>query len=694
MRDNYYIQLFTTLISLLFFATGATKVYPQQPDIQEQVFLQTDRNLYLPGEKIWFRADCFVNNQKISHGLSKVLYVELLNSENEAIARDKYKIDQGYADGMLRLPEGLQTGNYLLRAYTLYMKNFSPEEYYHTVITVINPLIPLKAIDTGGFWKIRSAVIDSSGENILALQFNPWLTGKIRKAELFFPDTNISMKIAMFPNGLASVNLGKLNVDGFRINFYMHSGDTIVKAIQKPASVSFKDVYTGIQLSEPAINIHVSKKNFLPREYVEMVFDTDTPDFFDSFTIAVVKKNTSAASDENLPAFIVDNPFMLDDFLSANASVVSINHQAMILRALSMAALQNRDRKKLTIQNGQDISWYPEIRGVTLQGIVRNLTTKQPLDGMDVMLSVLGENPVLHIYTTNQEGVFIFNLSHTEGLTNVYLSINNPPSEEEAEILINNDFSTEFNPFVLNPPVVDTSMKRFIEEMYTAAQVNQYFPPENMVIHDQGKPIRFSEPDVSVRLDKFVEMKTLESVFNELVPYVKVRKANNIYHLEVLDEKTNQIYDKPLLLVDNLPVTDVNKLLEIHPSRIEQIDVINSTYIYGDHILKGIVMVKTNTDNFGEITLPESFTTLEFLSVAPGYEFRPPDYETQNKTLSHRPDFRTMLYWNPNCKLKKDEELIGFYTSDQLGSYEIVVLGMTKNGNKIMAKSGFAVVSE
>lgn len=694
MRDNYYIQLFTTLISLLFFATGATKVYPQQPDIQEQVFLQTDRNLYLPGEKIWFRADCFVNNQKISHGLSKVLYVELLNSGNEAIARDKYKIDQGYADGMLRLPEGLQTGNYLLRAYTLYMKNFSPEEYYHTVITVINPLIPLKAIDTGGFWKIRSAVIDSSGENILALQFNPWLTGKIRKAELLFPDTNISMKIAMFPNGLASVNLGKLNVDGFRINFYMHSGDTIVKAIQKPASVSFKDVYTGIQLSEPAINIHVSKKNFLPREYVEMVFDTDTPDFFDSFTIAVVKKNTSAASDENLPAFIVDNPFMLDDFLSANASVVSINHQAMILRALSMAALQNRDRKKLTIQNGQDISWYPEIRGVTLQGIVRNVTTKQPLDGMDVMLSVLGENPVLHIYTTNQEGVFIFNLSHTEGLTNVYLSINNPPSEEEAEILINNDFSTEFNPFVLNPPVVDTSMKRFIEEMYTAAQVNQYFPPENMVIHDQGKPIRFSEPDVSVRLDKFVEMKTLESVFNELVPYVKVRKANNIYHLEVLDEKTNQIYDKPLLLVDNLPVTDVNKLLEIHPSRIEQIDVINSTYIYGDHILKGIVMVKTNTDNFGEITLPESFTTLEFLSVAPGYEFRPPDYETQNKTLSHRPDFRTMLYWNPNCKLKKDEELIGFYTSDQLGSYEIVVLGMTKNGNKIMAKSGFAVVSE
>lgn len=98
----------------------------------EKVYIQTDRDNYVPGETVWLKGYLF---EGISHGIdsaSRVLYVDLVDTETSRIVREiKLKATKGQAPGQLALPDSLPTGTYLLRAYTGWMRNF-PIDYYFT----------------------------------------------------------------------------------------------------------------------------------------------------------------------------------------------------------------------------------------------------------------------------------------------------------------------------------------------------------------------------------------------------------------------------------------------------------------------------------------------------------------------------------------------------------------------------------
>ena len=159
----------------------------------------------------------------------------------------------------------------------------------------------------------------------------------------------------------------------------------------------------------------------------------------------------------------------------------------------------------------------------------------------------------------------------------------------------------------------------------------------------------------------------------------------------MLDKKTNVLYGEPLILLDNIPIVDVNELMNIPPPMVERIDVINSTYVYGDHVLRGIVMVKTNTDNFAGIALPVSSTFLEFDAVSTSSGESQTDANSSNFKNPRIPDFRNVLYWNPNVMLDKNENSITFYTSDDEASYDIIVRGVTNDGRFISGNASFTV---
>lgn len=109
---------------------------------REKVYLQTDRDNYVPGETIWLKGYLF---EGVAHGIdsaSRVLYVDLIDVEKSRIIRQiKLKADKGQAPGQLTLPDSLATGTYLLRGYTGWMRNFS-EDYFFT-----KPLTILRADD-------------------------------------------------------------------------------------------------------------------------------------------------------------------------------------------------------------------------------------------------------------------------------------------------------------------------------------------------------------------------------------------------------------------------------------------------------------------------------------------------------------------------------------------------------------------
>jgi hypothetical protein len=116
--------------------------------LQEKVFLRTDRATYLTGELMWFKVYCVDGFSNKPLDISKVVYVEMLSDDNEPVLQRKIEMHDGIGSGSMFVPASLNVGNYKIRAYTNWMKNFSPDFYFHTTVSIVNtfvkPVVPVK----------------------------------------------------------------------------------------------------------------------------------------------------------------------------------------------------------------------------------------------------------------------------------------------------------------------------------------------------------------------------------------------------------------------------------------------------------------------------------------------------------------------------------------------------------------------
>ena len=106
---------------------------------QEKIHLQTDRNIYIPGEKIWFKAYLTngVNNQPAM--LSRYVYVELVSPTDTIVHR--VMIRQGEDEmyhGNLFISDLIPDGMYTICAYTRYLENLGEGYFFTKNIQIIN----------------------------------------------------------------------------------------------------------------------------------------------------------------------------------------------------------------------------------------------------------------------------------------------------------------------------------------------------------------------------------------------------------------------------------------------------------------------------------------------------------------------------------------------------------------------------
>ncbi|MDP2414485.1 hypothetical protein [Daejeonella sp.] len=113
--------------------------YSEQ-NLQEKIYVHTDRELYLAGEILWFKLYNVNTVSNKSLDFSKVAYVEIMDKNLKPVLQAKISIDKGSGSGSLYLPVSLSSGNYQFRAYTSWMKNFSPDFYFEKNITLVNAL--------------------------------------------------------------------------------------------------------------------------------------------------------------------------------------------------------------------------------------------------------------------------------------------------------------------------------------------------------------------------------------------------------------------------------------------------------------------------------------------------------------------------------------------------------------------------
>ena len=105
---------------------------------QEKLFLTIDRPYYEAGDTVWFRGT-LVSAENLSYIVkTNYIYVELLNRADQVVLRRKVLREGLCFAHCLPLASGLASGEYTLRAYTSWMRNFDNAFFFSRKLTIVN----------------------------------------------------------------------------------------------------------------------------------------------------------------------------------------------------------------------------------------------------------------------------------------------------------------------------------------------------------------------------------------------------------------------------------------------------------------------------------------------------------------------------------------------------------------------------
>ena len=107
---------------------------------QEKVHLHLDKPYYAIGDNIWFKAYVVNAEKNELSTLSRILYVELINDKDSIKKSLKIPLELGLTWGDFALTDSLREGNYRIRAYTTWMRNFGEEYFFDKTITIGNSI--------------------------------------------------------------------------------------------------------------------------------------------------------------------------------------------------------------------------------------------------------------------------------------------------------------------------------------------------------------------------------------------------------------------------------------------------------------------------------------------------------------------------------------------------------------------------
>jgi len=172
-----------------------------------------------------------------------------------------------------------------------------------------------------------------------------------------------------------------------------------------------------------------------------------------------------------------------------------------------------------------------------------------------------------------------------------------------------------------------------------------------------------------------------------------VRRKRDEVSLQVINAEQKQLFpNPPLNLLDGVPMFNFSKFFELDPLAIKSLDIVAQRYVLGTAVFDGILNWKSY-----EPTTVKTHTETETSKVDYGglllyRKFYAPEYNKLTGPPTHLPDFRNLLYWQPDITLKnRDTSKINFHTSDVKGHYAVVVQGISSKGIPIVKISYFDV---
>jgi hypothetical protein len=273
--------------------------------------------------------------------------------------------------------------------------------------------------------------------------------------------------------------------------------------------------------------------------------------------------------------------------------------------------------------------------------------------------------------------LFYFTIPDLYGTYDFYLDAV-PENGESAEIRIDNDYCNRSIQPGYIPFSLDSLEKEIALEMAVNMQLSNMYDDENRVRSDESEPPPFYiRPSHVYYTREYIQLPNLEEFFYELVKEVRMVKSRNKTYLKMARySEYNDLV--PLVLIDNVPVSNVDELIRIPLDRIEMVEILDKPYLVCGVIYNGIICVSTKRNDFAGIELPKNSLFFSYdLLTEEHFNISPPISSSGDK-LTYR---RNLLFWDPDIELPKDHtRTLSFYTSDSKGDYMVYIRSASAGG--------------
>ncbi len=747
----------------------------------EKAYLHLDRPAYLVGETLWFKM-WVTDENLVPADLSKIGYLEVIGSENQAVIQAKVELKNGRGSGAVSIPTDLPSGNYLVRGYTAWMKNFSDAHFFETTLCLINPFSPLPAsmpdkaagypgpalqfFPEGGSalpgienkiafraqgpdgrgLNFTGKLLDQNGHTAVEFKslvhgighflFNPE-KGRTYRAEITdekglqhtFPfdvirqegyavrltENDSELKIDVSPgspdaaggmlhllhyNGSKSTAFQTLSESGkARFSFpksKLKPGVNVLVVLDHNLKPVAERLYFHLSGAEASAAVSADKAVFNKREKISLNFKTSL--LRDTLEASVSVFLTDSLPQARQPD--IDVHLLLTSELKGiveNPGYYFAERNAATREALDNVMLTHGWRRYKTehLLNGElNPEYLPEINGHIITGKITSPDDDMPLS----LQPVFAASPSIKIEPwvgiSDENGRFILEARNFTGPRELVFQTNYR-IDSTCRISVDSPFAPAGNAASkLTPLVLKSEMQKdILKRSINMQAVNSYFPQKRAAPPTDSIPF-YGKPDFRYYLDDYTRFPTMEEILSEYVPAVNIRLRKGRYYTRVIETgvHTQLFSEDPLLLMDGVPVFDTDRIIHFDPLKVQRTDVVNRMYYLGPFAFPGIVSYSTYTHDLAGFEVDPRALIVAYDGALGQRDFYAPAYDKDLKNSRRLPDLRNLMYWSPSVIIVPGKEtVLDFYTSDQPGSYKIVVQGLSANGVPVSAASQFSV---
>jgi hypothetical protein len=739
----------------------------------EKMYVHTDKNFYVAGELLWFKIYTVDGVLYQPTDLSKIAYVEILDKDNKPVMQAKVPLAGGKGNGSFFLPVSINSGNYKLRAYTNWMKNFGAAFYFEKPVTIVNTLKTLTtpAADTTTHYQVaffpeggnlvkdlaskvafqvtdrfgkgmdcRGIVLSQNNDTLLAFQSFKFGMGHF----MFTPNSTQPAKavITLATGRTIIQNLPAAYEQGYVMQVGEETAGTVKVTITgKPAAAQsvYLFVYTRqvMQVAEKqnftndAATFLIDKNKLAdgvstitvfndrqqpvcerlyfkkPQQVLSVAASSNAAQYGNRKRVALsvntqhTNASTGSPANLSLAVYRIDSLQTIDpnsvvSYLWLTSELAGNIESPAYYFSTDNDEIKEATDNLLLVHGWRKFDWdhvlndkhptfeyVPEFDGHIIScQLKKNEMAPAPGSIVDAWLSIPGIQLQFYNSKVNDKGKVYFDVRDYYGQNEIIIQTDNLDSNTHVEVL--NPFSEKYSdvslpsfslPAATQSALNEQSIGMQVLNTYEAGKLNQFALPNIDTTPFYGKPTTV------YKLDDYVRFTTMEEVLREYVPEVAIRRFGGQLHLKVFNFEAHDFYPSdPLILLDGVKV-DNNILLGYDPLKVNKLEVVTNEYIKGEFIYLGIVNFTTYHGDMESLKLDSKAVILDYEGLQLKRNFYSPVYKTDQQAGSRLPDFRSLLYWEPDVQTDASgKATVEFYTSDLKGKYVAVLQGMDDAG--------------